>query len=461
MNTLSPRPQRIVREALALFTGMLQPEIPALLDRLQAELARSTSTRDCCVEALRVLRMRSGEFHPAMAEALDRGTAQVIASRFPATPAVAAALPATTTLRLLDDESVDEEGALAAVAARHEHRASLALLLLGQRFGVLLGSPPLPASALPIGPHALGKALAFAAQRIGLCLHARMALYRLSDTELMSRYPGFAEAVDACIDRAGVLPGLAFVPLRPKVVPAHAGRGRDRALEGVAASATETSAAKVVNEALGALRQVATLPEALVAERNILISAMTGFLLRHGQDSSEWRDCIRHARALLDAVRRGEPAPAEVRDWIGNALCSVGYSAEDARKVASSLTGAAGLPVPQRKAAATRSAREQRCLERLAALPVGTRLGLSTDRGGFMRGRLRYYYAEPGLLLLANEENGQEGFFEIDAVARQMAAGQAWVIRHSPAAPGSEAGADRANGGGGRWPAHIRMEDTP
>jgi hypothetical protein len=469
MKELSSRPRSTILELLELFASMLRPEVVALLDRLEAELVRSPASigmsgaRDCCLESLKALRLRREESLPAMFEALQRGCAETLASaRQPWKPAMAAAPQATTSLRLLDDEAMDEEGTLAAIASRHEHRASLALLLLGQRFGVLLGSPPLAAHQLPVGPHALGQAMASAARRIGLCLDARMALYRLHDMQLMNRYPGFVEAMDAHVDRAGILPGLAFVPLRPASAAPHGGRGRAaegaEGAEGADQSAAESRAAKVVNEALGMLRQTGRLPESMAEQRNMVISAMARFLLRHGQDSSEWQDCVRYARAVLEAARRREPPSAEVRAWIGNALRSVGYSGDDAHKLASALTSIAILQEPvTRKADGMRSAREQRCLERLAALPLGTRLGFSTG-GGFMRSRLRYHYVEPGLLLLANEVDGQEALFEIDAVARQMAAGQAWVIRHSPAASVHDVASDHDHGGaaGRQWPQHVR-----
>src|SRR5690606_873817 len=125
-------------------------------------------------------------------------------SRLPPRPGLGAALPAAKTLRLVDEDDIDEEGTLSAIGARHAHRASLPLLLLGQRFGVLLGSPPLLGPALPVGPHALGSAIGGAARRIGLCVEARAALYRLYDMDFMSRYPGFVEALDASLDRAGI-----------------------------------------------------------------------------------------------------------------------------------------------------------------------------------------------------------------------------------------------------------------
>jgi hypothetical protein len=452
---LPNRSKRVVRELLELLASMLRPEIATLLDRLEAELARTPAGGDCCVESLKALRLHRNELFPALTQALERGCARSMAqARQPRLPARAAPSSAAS-MRLLDDSGADEEGTLEAIAARHEHRASLSLLLLGQRFGVLGGSPPLAAGEIPVGPRALGQAMSSAAHRIGLCLDAKMILYRLHDMQLMPRYPGFAEALDACADRSGVLPGLAFVPLRPTVVAPHEGRGRS---PGAATPpALESQAVKVVNEALDALRQVGTLPDAMAAQRNMVVGAMTRFLLRHGQDSSEWQECVRSARVVLDAARLGLPPPPEVRAWIENALASVGYSGDDAHKLASDLSSVTDLQQPTaRKIDGARSAREQRCFERLSALSLGTRLGFSTV-GGFMRSRLRYHYREPGLLLLANEADGQEALFEIDAVARQMAAGQVWVIRHPPGGSFADVGGDsqRQHGSGGQWPQHA------
>lgn len=464
MKELSSRPRRIILELMELFASMLRPEAPVLLDRLQAELARSTGpaaangSRDCCLESVKALRLRREEFVPALLEALQRECTGLLDSA--RQPRIAAAtVPAVAmSLELLEDEETDEEGTLAAIASRQAHRASLPLLLLGQRFGVLLGSPALAAGQLPVGPRALGDALAVAAHRIGLCVHARMSLYRLHDMQSTNRYPGFAEAMDASVDRAGVLPGLAFVPLRPNPAATHEGRGR--VAENAGLPAAEGRAAQAVNEALETLRQAGRLPESMAEQRNMTISAMGRFLLRHGQDSSEWQECVRCARAVLEAVRLGQPPPLEARAWIENALGSVGYSAEDARKLASALTSIAVLREPVvRKADAMRGPREQRCLDRLVALPLGTRLGFSTAGGGFMRSRLRYHYEGPGLLLLANEADGQEALFEIDAVARQMAAGQAWVIhRSATGATGAGAARDqeREEGPWRQWPEHVR-----
>ena len=87
-----------------------------------------------------------------------------------------------------------------------------------------------------------------------------------------------------------------------------------------------------------------------------------------------------------------------------------------------------------------RGAREQRCYERLAALPVGTLLGFSGDEGELGFARVRYHYPEPRLLLLADEEDGQEGLYELDLLARRMAQGAVWVIKATGAKAASGPG---------------------
>ena len=378
----------------------------------------------------------------------------MLGARLPPRPGLDAALPAARSLSLLDEDAIDEDATLAAVASRHEHRASLPLLLLGQRFGVLLGSPPLLGPALPVGPHALGSAVAGAARRIGLCAEARATLFRLYDMEFMARYPGFVEALDASIDRAGILPGLAFVPLRPAGVQAHAGRGQGG---DAAPPPAEAQAARVVTAAVESLRQSGRLPSSVAAERNFIVAAMARYLLRHGEDSDEWRQAMHHARSVIEAVQRGEPPSAESRAWIADALQSIGHAEDEAHRVARAITSVQGLPdAVMRKADGIRSAREERCAERLATLPIGTRLGFSTGRGGFTRCRLRYHYAEPGLLLVANEADGHESLIELDAVARQMAAGDAWVIRSAPSdKAGGAQGTDPPEREKQAWPAHA------
>lgn len=442
MSEPSARARRIVAALIDSLPALLGQPLEAMLVELDDHYARRAlqaglgASRDAWVESRRRLAEGRALLGATFFEGLKREALALMDPRAPQ-PAAAAALPGQRQLSLVDAEVLDEEGRLGAIADRHEHRASLPLLLLGQRFGVLLGRPPQDAAALPVGPQAFGRALAGAARRAGLSLEARIALYTVYDMGFMRRYPEFAEAMDASVDRAGVLPGLAFVPLRPRDVPGHAGRGTAPAAGDPARTAADAEATRIVNEAVARLRETGRVPDALASERRETISAMTRYLLRHGQGSSEWKACVETARSVLEAAARHEPPPPEARGWIEGALRSVGYGGEEARRLAEGLTSmeTAASAASQARGTTTRSAREQRCRERLAALSIGTQIGFSA-RDGMVRTRLRYYYPEPGLLLLASED-GQEALFEIDAVARQMAEGQAWVIRSRPAETGA------------------------
>ena len=129
---------------------------------------------------------------------------------------------------------------------------------------------------------------------------------------------------------------------------------------------------------------------------------------------------------------------------------SLGYGQEEAQRVAVGLV-TAGATVPDDTGPVSnsnRGAREQRCFERLAVLPVGTLFGFSGHRGELTYARLRYHYVEPRLVLLADEEDGQEGMYELDSLARRMAEGTLWIIRSSPTgAADAHAGARGVAGG--------------
>src|SRR5690606_30850609 len=101
-------------------------------------------------------------------------------------------------------------------ATRQESRAALPLHLLGQRFGVLAGSPAFDAERIPLGPRALCRAMRDASQTLQVPYEARLLLYRTFDRLVMVGYARVLERLDEAMDAAGVLPGLTFVPVRTR-----------------------------------------------------------------------------------------------------------------------------------------------------------------------------------------------------------------------------------------------------
>jgi hypothetical protein len=433
------RSRQIVAQLLEQLPSLLGDDVGVLFGRLEEGLASDTGSifnqPPCCRDSQRALGLRRGEAAPALLASL-RGACEALAGTAPVAPGSAVPGGRKQVLRLVDDDTVEEEGALAAISRRHAARASLPLLLLGQRFGVLFARPPLSAEALPLGPTAFCAALAEASERIGLCSHARLALYRLYDVEFAERYPTFAEALDAWVDDAGILRGLAYVPLR---------RGAPMAT--AVARASEQDALQSVSRAAEALGPEAALPARMQTERREALVAMTQFLMRHGRDSSQWSECINAADSLLEAARNTGIAPEEVAAWLRKAFASIGYGTGDATRLAAGLTtpladGMAGARAAGDEATAAgeqapverqRGVREQRCFDRLLLLPPGAQIGFSAGTGGFLHAALREHHPDPARLLLAVTGDGPEIMFEADMLARLLAAGQAWIMRQ-PAA---------------------------
>src|SRR5690606_31510001 len=134
----------------------------------------------------------------------------------------------------------DEGAGLRAVATRQESRAALPLPLLGQRFGVLAGSPAFDAEHIPLGPRALCRAMRDASQTLQVPYEARLLLYRIFDRQVMAGYASVLERLDETLDAAGVLPGLTFVPVRARATA----RGGQEADAGPAATAGSADAGR-------------------------------------------------------------------------------------------------------------------------------------------------------------------------------------------------------------------------
>src|SRR3546814_17706563 len=81
---------------------------------------------------------------------------------------------------------MDEGAVLRGVAIRQESRAALPLHLLGQRFGVLAGSPAFDAERIPLGPRALCRAMRHDSQTLQVPYEARLLLSRIFDRQVIA-----------------------------------------------------------------------------------------------------------------------------------------------------------------------------------------------------------------------------------------------------------------------------------
>ena len=253
---LPRRVRRVLEHLLSLVSDEMARHLGQMLNELEQQLfrladhARNPGIQSGHMETLRSVRLNRADLVPRYLMGLEAALAGIRDSRTPlATHHTGAHQVPFRNLSLVDDESMDEEAVLRDMALRYESRASLPLHLLGQRFGVLAGSPAFDAERLPIGPQALGRILREAGQSLQIGLEARLLLFRTFDRVVMSHYPHLAETMNALLEREGILPSLAYVPIRVRPVLQNPGPAEERqrgakAKEAADAEPTASRAAK-------------------------------------------------------------------------------------------------------------------------------------------------------------------------------------------------------------------------
>ncbi|WP_240095893.1 DUF1631 family protein [Thermomonas flagellata] len=239
---LPGRVRQALERACAVVTEEVARHQDALIDHTlgqlfrQAERARDAHTQARQMQAQTQLARRRSELLPAFAQALQ---ARLAALRVQQTEAEVAGSPGGhLELRLAEDPADDAQALIRDLGRRQQARASLALYLLGQRFGVLAGSRAFDPERVPLGPHMLCECMDAAATRLGLERPAREVLLHAFDTQVLAHYPALAEVLNQTLSQLGILPGLTYVPVRaqpgargPRGAPSEAGKIYDAAAD--------------------------------------------------------------------------------------------------------------------------------------------------------------------------------------------------------------------------------------
>ncbi|MDH5822913.1 DUF1631 domain-containing protein [Luteimonas sp. RD2P54] len=257
---LPARVRRILERTLALLSEELDHGMGRMLQEFERELfrladvARNPGSESGYMQALRSFRLNRADLVPRFMVELESALAGV---RGPgdAPPARGGEEVSFRNLSLVEDTVMDEDTVLREVASRQENRATLALHLLGQRFGVLAGAPAFDAGRLPLGPQRLCRTMRTAAVDLEINYDARLLLYRMFDRQVMAGYPQLLDRVNDLLAAEGVLPALTFVPVR-----ARPGSAEPVAAAQPAGTARPEAAAR---PPAPAPKPGATLPEAL------------------------------------------------------------------------------------------------------------------------------------------------------------------------------------------------------
>lgn len=217
---LPPRVHRILDVYLSNLTGELTARVNSTLLELEqqmfrrADVARSNEAQTEQLANLHTLRRHRSDLLPELLAIVE---AQVARIRQPA--ASDELRPASFEFRnlsLVEDEAMEREVVLRDIVRRHETRSHTALYLLGQRFGVLAGSPAFDVSRIPGGPQSLCNALHDAATGLRVDLSTQLLLYRVFEQRGLQEYDGWLGVLNGLLAGEGVLPGLIFLPPRTR-----------------------------------------------------------------------------------------------------------------------------------------------------------------------------------------------------------------------------------------------------
>jgi len=228
---LPPRVRSALEPLLAVISEEIVRGLGKMLNELEQQLfqqanhARNASTQDDQFNALRNLRLTRADFIPRYLHGLEDALARVRTARAENEEPVAK--PISQNWQLVEHDAGDEDILLRDLSVRYESRATLTLYLLGQRFGVMAAAPAFETDRLPVGPRALLRI----AQETSQSLHhdnvLRLSLYRAFEHHVLAGYPTLVELMNDTLGKAGILPGLEFVPAR--IRPAAQGRAETEA----------------------------------------------------------------------------------------------------------------------------------------------------------------------------------------------------------------------------------------
>lgn len=218
---LPRRVRSVLENAHTLVSMELEHSLRVLLEEFERELfrladiARNPGTESGYLQTLRTFRMHRADVIPQLMVELEASVAKV--RHVPAATGQSELLSQSyQSLSLVEDAALDEHVLLHDIAMRHEGRANLALHLLGQRFGVLAGSPAPDAARMPLGPQSLCDAIHCVGNALEINYEARLLLYRLFERHVMTEYGPILEKLDALMASEGILPGLTYVPIRAR-----------------------------------------------------------------------------------------------------------------------------------------------------------------------------------------------------------------------------------------------------
>jgi hypothetical protein len=221
-SSLPPRVRRILETFYARVSADLAERINQMLVDFEqqlfklAERARSNEKQAEQFANLHAMRKRRSDLLPMFLAGLEAELAAIRTPRNP-TPKTGHERIEYQTLTLVEDAEMDQDIVLREIARRHDARSHTLLYLMGQRFGVLAGTPAFDPEHLPVGPQVLCRVMRAAVAAVfEIDLDSQLLLYKSFDHKVMAEYSNWIEVLNSLLAHEGVLPGLIYAPQRAR-----------------------------------------------------------------------------------------------------------------------------------------------------------------------------------------------------------------------------------------------------
>ncbi|WP_158601722.1 DUF1631 family protein [Solilutibacter pythonis] len=216
-----------VRGALAALLAQTETELTPRVEQTlaafeqqllgMAERARNPAEQDDLLKSLQALARRRQAFPRHYLKHVESRLAGMRRHQARKPDPARGALTSSLEWALNTKEATEEtwDRRLRELSGPMESGASLALYLLGQRFGVLAAEPAFALDRLPVGPRQLLAAAGDTCAELFGERFPQTEFLPLFAERVLADYARYVDDINTVLESAGVLPGLSFVPVRP------------------------------------------------------------------------------------------------------------------------------------------------------------------------------------------------------------------------------------------------------
>jgi ActR/RegA family two-component response regulator len=214
----SQRLRDVLQGLLTLCGESLELGIAESLSEFETQLVRladkaPNEQQNGYFDSVHELKRGRADVVPRFLRSIENSLAHLGQDVAPASAALKQ-LPMKARLALTESTQLDESLVLSDIATKVELRIREPLYTLGNRFGVLAGTPRISAENMPLGPRSLVEALRYGTSGLDLVLEHRLILYRCFERVVLIGMAPFYNTLNNYLAEQGILREQPILPIR-------------------------------------------------------------------------------------------------------------------------------------------------------------------------------------------------------------------------------------------------------